>query len=50
MTNPIKFAFVKSPYWEDQTDEFTKNKLQEFFIELRKLNFDDFHNKYIDKL
>ena len=36
----IKFAFVKTPYWEDQTDEFTKNKLQEFFIELRKLNFD----------
>ena len=26
----IKFAFVKTPYWEDKTDECTKNELQKF--------------------
>ena len=35
----IKFAFVKTPYWEDQTDECTKNELEKFVLELKKLKF-----------
>jgi amidase len=35
----IKFAFVKTPYWEDQTDGCTKNELEKFVLELKKLKF-----------
>jgi len=34
----IKFAFVKTPYWEDKTDECTKNEIEKFILELKKLN------------
>jgi len=45
----IKFAFVRTPYWEDQTDECTKNELEKFFEALKKLNF-DIHEQNLDEL
>ena len=45
----IKFAFVRTPHWEDQTDECTKNELEKFFEALKKLNF-DIHEQNLDEL
>ena len=45
----IKFAFVRTPHWEDQTDECTKNELEKFFETLKKLNF-DIHEQNLDEL
>ncbi len=45
----IKFAFVRTPHWEDQTDECTKNELEKFFESLKKLNF-DIHEQNLDEL
>ncbi len=45
----IKFAFIKTPYWKDQTDECTKNELEKFVVELKKLNI-DVDEKNLDEL
>ena len=35
----FKFAFVRTPYWEEHNDECTKTELEKFIYELTKLKY-----------